>query len=229
MEPLCHRCGATLAAAETFCSNCGAPQLRIEEGIEGVEAFNAASPRPVGASEPRDPSWKDAILVAIIFAVPVGLLCSNVIPIPAGLFFPVVIGGGVGAVHLYRRRAATALLTPRVGLRIGLLLGLAAGVLSATADGLQMVVQRFALHNPAAPDKYIETLVQPFLMSFAQNPKSQAQLPDFYAALASPDGKAAVLLFSTFCTSFAILMFSSLGGALGAKFFSARRIGIRNS
>src|SRR5450432_1210828 len=107
MEPLCHRCGGNLVPVETFCSNCGAPQLRIEEGIEGVEAFNAASPRQAGGGESRDPSWKDAILAAIIFAVPVGLLCSNLLPFPAGLFFPLVIGGGVGAVNLYRRRAAT--------------------------------------------------------------------------------------------------------------------------
>ncbi|HEY0794880.1 MAG TPA: zinc-ribbon domain-containing protein [Acidisarcina sp.] len=228
MELLCHRCGATLVPAETFCPNCGAPQLRIEQGIEGVEAFNAASPRQPGI-EARDPSWKDAILAAVIFAVPVGLLDSNLVPYPPGGFFFWVVAGAIGAVNFYRRRAGTSLLNFRVGLRIGMLLGLLAGVLSATADGLLMVAQRYVFHNTATPDKDVQTLIEAFMQADAQNPQTKAQMQDFLAALPTPNGRAALVLFATFISSLGILAFSVIGGALGAKLFSARKVGMRNS
>ena len=228
MEPLCHRCGATLVPDETFCSNCGAPQLRIEEGAEGVEAFNAARPRQVGA-EAREASWKDAILAAVVFSVPVGLLSSSLLPFASNGLYLWVIAGAVAAVNLYRRRAATSRLDTKVGLRIGMLLGLLAGALSATADGVLMVVQRYALHNPATPDKSVQAMVDQFMVPYAQNPQAQIQLHDMLAALSTADGRAALVLFFAFGSSLGIFIFSLVGGAVGAKIFSIRQVGIKNS
>jgi zinc-ribbon domain len=227
MEPLCHRCGTTIVSGETFCSNCGAPQLRIEEGVEGVEAFNAVSPRQPGL-ETREPSWKDAILAPAIFAVPVGLLTSNLLPFGASAPFFFIIAGAVAAVNLYRRRARTALLNTRVGLRIGLLLGLLAGILSTTIDGVLMVLQRYLLHDPAAPDRTVQAITDIFLQPYTQNPQAAIEMHDLIGAIGTPDGKAALMLSFMIISSLGVLIFSVLGGALGARFFSARKLSLKD-
>jgi hypothetical protein len=225
MELLCHRCGATLVGDDTFCPNCGAPQLRVEEGAEGVQPFDAARPGP---SEPLDASWRDAIAAALIFAIPVGLLSSNLLPFASTGFCLWVVGGSVAAVHLYRRRAATSMLNVRVGLRIGMVLGLLAGLLAATLNGLLMVVERYLLHNNALPDKEVQTIVELFMAPYAQNVQAQAEMHDIFAALHTPDGKAALVLFYfAFSSSIGIMIFSMIGGALGAKIFSIRRVGVK--
>jgi zinc-ribbon domain len=226
MEPLCHRCGTTIVSGETFCSNCGAPQLRIEEGIEGIEAFNAASPRQPGI-ETREPSWKDAILAAAIFAVPVGLLTSNLLPFGASAPFFFIIAAAVAAVNLYRRRAATSLLNTRVGLRIGLLLGLLAGIVSSTIDGVLMVVQRYLLHDSAAPDRRVQAITDFLMQPYNQNPQAAAEMHDFVTAIVTPDGKAALMLSFVLCSALGVLIFTVLGGALGARFFSTRKLSVK--
>ncbi|HEY0758876.1 MAG TPA: hypothetical protein VGD59_06435 [Acidisarcina sp.] len=226
MELLCHRCGGTLVPHDPFCPNCGAPQLRIEEGAEGVEPFDAARADQPG-KEGREASWRDAILAGLVFSIPVGLLSSNLLPLASGLCLWVV-AGSVAAVNLYRRRAALALLNTRVGIRIGMVLGLAAALLCSTANGAMMVLERYALHRGGQPDKEVEILIAALMASYAQNPNSQATMPGFPAALISPEGRAAAMLFATFAWAASIFLFSVIGGALGAKVFSVRRMMMKN-
>ena len=225
-EPLCHRCGATLVGEDTFCPVCGAPQLRIEEGAEGAQPFNAAQPQ--GAREAGEPAWKDGILAALTLAVPVGLLSSSLLPL-AFLSSFWVMAGAVLAVNLYRRRARTALLNTRVGLRIGMVLGLVAALLTSAADGLLMAAQRYVFHDAAVPDKTVQSMIDVFKAPYAENAQAQVQLHAMFSALATPNGKAALVLFFMFSSAVSIFVFSIIGGALGAKLFSIRRISMRNS
>ena len=202
--------------------------MRIEEGAEGVEPFNSAMPRQSGAHA-ADASWRDAILAALTFAVPVGILSSGLLPFASGGLCLWVIGGAIAAVNLYRRRSTASLLDTRVGLRIGLVLGLTAGLLSSTLDGLIMVAERYVLHKGEVPDKEVQSMIELFMAPYAQNPQAQSQLRDIFAALNTGDGKAALVLFVAVSSSLGILAFSSIGGALGAKIFSIRKMGVRNS
>lgn len=229
MELLCHRCGTGVTRDDTFCAACGAPQLRIEEGVDGVEAFSSAQNQQDGRVA-GEASWRDAILAAVICAVPVGLLCSNLLPLGANLAFLLSAAAAVAAVSLYRRRAALSRLDTHVGLRIGMVSGLVLAIVSATSDGILMVVQRYVLHNGAAMDKQVQALVDPFMAAAAaQGPQSQAQMHDFLVALNTSNGRAALVFFLTVVTSLAVLAFSMVGGAIGARIFSSRRMRPRNS
>ena len=116
MNLLCHRCGATISASELFCSTCGSPQLKFaqqEEGEAGYAGVRAPGPPP----RAQGISWKDAILAALIVAVPAGLLSAvSVLSWGCCLW---VVGGAVLAIVVYHRRAPAFLLETRSGVRIG--------------------------------------------------------------------------------------------------------------
>ena len=123
MNPICHRCGATLSASELFCPNCGSPQLKFAQQEEGDSGYPSA--RPAGKpGRAQGISWKDAILAALIVAVPAGLLSAvSVLSWGCCLW---VVGGAVLAIVVYHRRAPAFLLETRSGVRIGAVAGLIA-------------------------------------------------------------------------------------------------------
>src|SRR5271170_1084243 len=143
----CHRCGSPLASPEMFCSNCGAPQLLYDaESGAGDGSGVAAAPAT------RDIHWKAAIGAAVTFAVPVGVLCSPVVPILSGGCCLWVVGGAIAAVGLYQRRAAVRTLARPVGIRIGTLIGLMAATVASAFYAGSMVFARYVLHGGDAVD-----------------------------------------------------------------------------
>src|SRR5271170_4278397 len=144
----CHRCGSPLASPETFCPNCGAPQLLYETGGDGNDG--AAE---TGVPALRDIQWSRAVGAAVTFAVPVGLLCSPVVPILSSACCFWVIGGAVAAVGLYQRRSATRILGRPVGIRIGTIIGLMAAAVATAFNAAAVVFERYILHGGEAMDK----------------------------------------------------------------------------
>ncbi|RXS97394.1 zinc-ribbon domain-containing protein [Silvibacterium dinghuense] len=210
MELICHRCGTALSASESYCPHCGSPQLRYEPADEAEEVLNA-NPQMLG----RDPGvvlWKPAITTAALVALPVGILSSL---LDFGALW--VIGGGILAVSLYRRR--TGLLPARsTGWRIGGLLGVLAAFVANAVDSLTMVLKRYALHNGAAIDRqYLELGQQMTTQMAHSNPEAAATIPWFLHFWLTPDGTAAMALMGAVGSAIAMLLFAAAGGAIGVR------------
>lgn len=216
MDPVCHRCGATLSTPELFCPHCGAPQLRFEASDE--QASNPAGTNGPSLRAGQLIDWRPAVHAALIVALPVGLLSSLLD------FGPLwVLAGGFGAVALYQRKAP-AILSARAGWRIGMLLGVLAAFLSSVVDGLSMVFERYGLHHGAAIDQRLIALTTQMTDQMAhQNPEAAQQIPWFIHFWLSPDGHAAVVLFMSAFAAAMMVAFSTIGGALGARVLGARR------
>jgi ribosomal protein L40E len=223
MSSSCHRCGATLGASELFCPNCGSPQLRFAQP-EGNES--AWSARPVGVPARQGISWKDAILAALLVAVPVGLLSAiSVLSWGCCLW---VIGGAVLAIVVYHRRAPAFLLETRSGVRIGAVAGLLAAYSSVIATAIWRMFARYVLHQGSAIDRFYESVIQQSSAFVQSNPEAQAQWHSYVQFLLSPDGRAAYTLMNAATTSLGIIVFSAIGGALGVRLLASRKTTISN-
>jgi hypothetical protein len=232
MERDCHRCGAALASPEAFCANCGAPQLRYEAGAEGVNG--AVGP---GNALHRDIQWKQAVGAAVTFAVPVGVLCSSVVPIVSDGYCLWVVAGAVGAVALYRRRSATRVLPRPVGVRIGAIIGILAAAVAAAFNAGSMLVERYVMHGGEAMDKAYQTIMEQ--ASAATAPMSAAiahvlggppaESRETLQFLLSSDGRAASALMTALMASVGMTVFSMIGGALGTRILSERSPSPRDS
>ena len=210
MEQVCHRCGATLNDSDPFCPQCGAPQLRYEAPDEP-----APSSIPLPQRTARNPNvvdWRDAILAALLMALPAGLLSSLL-----GLEALWVIAGGIATISLYRRRTGT-LPSSSMGWRIGTLLGLFAAIVAAIVDGVTLLVQRFALHQGSVLDHRYHDLGQQLTDQLTRsNPDAAAALPGFLHFWLTPDGAAAMVLINAAGLALTMLLFAAAGGALGAR------------
>lgn len=219
MDPACHRCGTALTSSdELFCPHCGAPQLRYEPADETSSAV--AMPQAAGRNL-ESGSSKAAILsaltVAALVAIPLGLLSSIY---DSGRLW--VVGGGIAAVFLYRRRV-DAVPTGRLGWRIGGLAGLLAAFFSLALFSLRSVIQHHALHRNE-PELQVHSLAQQLAAALNQASRSNPQTADAAAQLArfwlSPDGAAAMALWVAAMFTFSVVLFSAAGGAIGARIVS---------
>jgi hypothetical protein len=220
MNLLCHRCGATLSASELFCPTCGSPQLKVTPPEEEENGY-AGSRSPVALARAQGISWKDAILAALLVAVPAGLLSAvSVLSWACCLW---VVGGAVLAIAVYHRRAPTFLLETRSGVRIGAVAGLIAAYSYAIATAIWRVFARFVLHQGYAIDQFYDSVIQQSTALVQANPDAQAQWRNYVHFLMSPDGRAAYTLMNAATTSAGIILFSAIGGALGVRLLAPRK------
>lgn len=216
MDSVCHRCGTAVNSSELFCPHCGAPQLRYEPADEAAPA--PSFPTQTLGRDPGVVLWKDAITAALLVAVPVGILSSLL-----GLSVLWVTGGGIATISIYRRRTG---LPPagRTGWRIGGILGVMAAFVSTAIDSLTLVLQRYLLHDGGSIDERFHQATQQAQLVAEQmnksNPEAAAMMPWFIHFWQSPDGIAAMALMGTFLAALGMLLFSALGGALGAGIVS---------
>jgi hypothetical protein len=225
MNLLCHRCGATLSASELFCPDCGSPQLKFAQQEEADGDY--AGGRPAGTA-PRSQgiSWKDAILAALLVAVPAGLLSAvSVLSWGCCLW---VVGGAVLAIVVYHRRAPAFLLETRSGVRIGAITGLIAAYSSVIATAIWRVFARFVLHQGNAIDQFYTSVIQQSTALAQANPDTEAQWRTIVHFLLSPDGRAAYTLMNAATTSLGIILFSAIGGALGVRLLAPRKGALGN-
>ena len=220
MSLICHRCGAGLSAAELFCPNCGSPQLKFAQQEEGESAGDRG---PGTVARTPGISWRDAILAALLVAVPAGLLSSiSVLSWGCCLW---VVGGAALAIVVYHRRAPSFLLETRSGIRIGAIAGVIAAYSSVIATAAGRLFARYVLHQGYAIDQFYEAVIQQSTALVQVNPEAQAQWRLYVHFLSSPDGRAAYTLMNAATTSLGIVLFSAFGGALGVRLLAARKLG----
>lgn len=220
MDSLCHRCGNALRESEVFCAHCGAPQLVVEPG----EAGAAAEPALRLQSDARGMRWRQAILSALLMAVPLGLFSGLV-----ATSLIIVLCAGALTMWLYRRRAAGAI-DGRLGWRIGSILGAAAALLACGSYAIRMIIERYAMHGGGVIDSeyqvYAHQILDMWNKASAQqgaSPEEAAHMMKIVAGFVlSPDGHAALQLMTAATMGAGILLFAALGGALGGWWQSTR-------
>jgi len=229
MDLVCHRCGTALNSPdELFCPHCGAPQLRYEPGDEPVTSVAPSQQTMSGRLDLV--SWKAAIVSALIIAalvsIPVGLLSTIY---DFSLIW--VVGGGIAAVSLYRRRVGVPP-SGRMGWRIGGLLGLLASFLSVAIFSARSVIQRYALHS-SQPELQIHSLAQQIATAAGQtsysNPQTAAAAAYLVHFWLSPDGAAAIVLGTAATFAICMVLFAAAGGAIGARIASIGKRAQRSS
>jgi hypothetical protein len=221
----CHRCGSPLATPETFCPNCGSPQLLYDSSGDVANGSTGVAPPAL-----RNVDWKQAIGAAVTFAVPVGLLCSSVVPVLASGCCLWVLAGSIAGVWLYQRRSGTRALPRPVGMRIGTILGLIASAIAAAFNAGATVFVRYVLHGGDAMEKAFQTsMEQGSMMASQLMSASPDQAKEAMRFWLSPDGRAAATLLTAAMFSIGITVFSTIGGALGTRIFSGPNPSVSNS
>jgi hypothetical protein len=219
MEVHCHRCGSTLGSEDTFCSTCAAPQLRIDLPEE-PEITTLASER-VHPLDRRGTDWQKALRVALIIALPVGVLTALPGVSLGSLFW--IVGGAATAVVLYSRRKPGAPLDGRGGFRLGALTGLFAAYISTAMIGVLLLLERYSLHlGPAIDREYAQRVEQSTAM-VRTTAETEAQVRACLHFLLTPDGRAGASLASAALTALMTVLLAGLGGILGVRYFARRR------
>lgn len=230
MDLVCHRCGSVLNSPdELFCPHCGAPQLRYEPADDPMESPAPSQHTTSGRLDLV--SWKAAIVSALVIAalvsIPVGLLSTIY---DFSLLW--VVGGGIAAVSLYRRRVGVPP-SGRMGWRIGGLLGLLAAFLSVAIFSVRSVIQRYALHS-SEPELQVHSLAQQIAAAAAKqtsysNPQTAAAANYLVQFWLSPDGAAAIVLGTAATFALCMVLFAAAGGAIGARIASIGKRAQRSS
>jgi hypothetical protein len=223
MEITCTRCHQAVEAENCYCPTCGLPQLKYSaENVPGQAP-------PERWTEPvRDAStveWKRALPMAVMLAVPAGLLSSGVSPMSGfGMFW--MAAAAAWAVALYLRSQRPAWITVGAGARIGLVTGLLGGWMAFAVSGGQLFVQRVVLHQGSQMDSEWKTTVdagdqmtQQIISGMGPSFVAQEQVnrEQNRAMMLSPFGRAGWEAFGLVSGTGFLILFAIAGGALGAR------------
>src|SRR5208283_2112655 len=102
--------------------------------------------------------WKPALRLALLLAVPAGMLCSLLSPV--GIFGMFLMAAtSVWVVALYMRGQRPAWITIGAGARIGLVTGVVGGWTAAAMTGISLYAMRYWLHRGNVFDNFWQNLV----------------------------------------------------------------------
>jgi len=214
MDHPCHKCGHSIEDGKAFCSECGAPQIRVampEVPEQLTPASDGAMPvlgrdvapvfpgTPAGALPVRlSPTMQSCALAAAV-AVGLTLLGLNA--------FVAALSTGFLAVVFFRRRGPGTALRAAAGARLGALSGLMFFGAATILQTLAVAV----LHKGA---EIRGEMIDKFQQAAARYPGPELQpLLDF---VKSPNGFAFMMVVSLIVGCVALIVLGSLGGALGA-------------
>ncbi len=218
MEHPCHQCGATVEEGTPFCKQCGAPQIRVDADAGATPPLPPGTPgqlqppaQPVplapGQAPPGRIDWSRAFPAALI----AGVLLAVCWIVPWATFCLWTIAGGALAVALYQRRRP-APVTTGMGARLGAVTGLLGFVVFALAVSLEILATRGGRLRAA--------LTQVFEQAAARDSNPAAQ--EMIQKLSSPQGIALLVTIGLIVLLAAFLIFSAIGGAIGAALFRTR-------
>ncbi len=223
MEITCNRCHQIVPVDSCYCPACGLPQLvySSEEGPGPVQTDHwAGALHDAGTVE-----WKPALRVALMLAVPTGLLSCGESPVALlSLFW--MAAAAAWAVTLYSRKQKPAWVTMGAGARIGLVTGLLAGGFAFVASGVALYTMRFAFGQGKQFDEPWQALVAQMAQQWQQmSPDAQtaSTLKSFASWLLSAEGRAGSVLGGLVVLELALLAFAAAGGAIGARLMARSR------
>lgn len=221
MEITCTRCHETVLADNRYCAACGLPQLVYSNGAVPGQA------QPVEwADALRDASmvdWKTALRVALMLAIPAGLLSSGLSPVGRFEVFWVA-AAAAWAVVLYVRSQRPAWITIGAGARIGLVTGLLGAWAAAATMSVSLFAMRFFFHQGKVFDDFWQ--IQVSEKASQQWAAAGIDAQTILAAktlLNSPEGRGGVTLSIMLFLVLALVVFATAGGALGARLMGRTR------
>jgi hypothetical protein len=166
-------------------------------------------------------AWRHALLAALFLAIPAAVLTFSVLPV--GLLWTVM--AAAWAVTTYARRTRTGHLSMGIGARIGLLTGLFVSWLTAAFFGTGLWVSRFVLHQGGQWDSLWQSQVEKSFDNtriVAQMGAANVQAIQLNQAMRSfflsVDGRAGVPLSGIVLVGAFVVVFATVGGAVGARF-----------
>jgi hypothetical protein len=229
MEISCRRCHQDVLDECCFCSTCGLPQLMYAADAPAGQAQPEHwddSVRDAGSVE-----WKSALRMALMFALPAGVLCSLPAPVGSlGIFW--MASAAAWTVMLYVRSQRPAWITTGAGARIGLVTGLLSSWLAFVAGSCALFAQRFLFHQASQLDANwkanvaaSQQLTQQWTASLASADAAQTQAAhaQIEAFMLTPTGHAGIAAFGLASNSLFLLVFAIAGGALGARMLARTR------
>jgi len=217
MDHPCYKCGHSIEDGKPFCSQCGAPQIRVampeplapamaeDVSSNDVPAFSLDPPRVLGPLSASALStgieWPRALRACAIAALISALVMAF------GLIVPVlaVLGAGFLAVTLYHRRNPAWSVNARSGAQVGAVCGLLFFGISAIFETLAVAL----FHTgDQVRQKMLEALQQ--AASRSADPQVQAA----FGRLKTPEGLAAMLVLGMVVLFLVAIAAGSLAGAL---------------
>ncbi len=204
MEHSCYKCGATIDEGIAFCPHCSAPQIRVA-GIETAASIDVTADVPHSiASSTTAIYWPQALPAAAV----AGLVAAVLALVPLGGFGLGTLSAGFLSVLLYRRRNAVFNPTAGAGAKLGALSGALAFAFLTVFLAL-----RAAFFNTSAQIR--QTMIEAVEQSAARSssPQQAQQALEF---LRTPAGFAVMLVVGLITMFVIFLIFSSVGGAIGA-------------
>ncbi len=229
MDITCTRCHQAVQAENCYCPYCGLPQLVYE--ADGSAGPGEQEPLNETVQDASCVAWKPALRVAMLLAVPAGLLSSGVSPLGfLGLAW--AAAAAAWAVTLYARSQRAVWITIGAGARIGLVTGMLAAWLAFSVSGGALFVQRYVLHHAGQIDSEWKTRVgmsqqvtQQWTSGLgpADPAQAQAQRGQVESWMLSPWGHAGIEAFGFATNGLLLLFFATGGGALGARWLARAR------
>jgi len=194
-----------------FCPQCNAPQIR-------VAVQEMAPPPPTLAGHPVPPESSSSSSAASSTSIDwpqafsaaswAGLIAALALMVPLGGFILATLAAGTLSVLLYRRRRPNTNFTAGMGARLGAVSGLIGFAVSAVLLAVSVVL----FHTGSELRGLVLDAIQ---QQAARNPAPEAQqVLQFFK---SPEGFAVIMIAGLAMMFLAVLIFSSLGGALGAS------------
>lgn len=212
-----------------FCPHCGAPQIRVAAPEPDTTSPPSLSDQPLpppavdnrlwGAphslSQPTEPiHWNQVWQGALLAGVGAALLSS--LPFLAfGSILWLFLAGAM-TVSMYRRRVPAAVIRPGTGMRIGALAGVFAFIITAIMSTVLFTTE----------GEQLRSLMQDQMrasMEKASDPRSAEVMQQFINKLGTPEGLATVFLWVLVVIAVVFVLFSAVGGALGASFSSRKQ------
>jgi hypothetical protein len=210
VEHLCHRCGASVSDNAPFCSQCGAPQIRVSIGQpdspQGPAQGSAPPVVPVSLAS-RRVIWSAAFSRTIIAAVlgTVLLVLFQFLLPPFLVLILLVPFTGAIAVWLYRSR--DPLVSAGKGFRVGMVAGFMLFLLNAVLGVVAFFLNRVEVVN---------TMKQQFEIaaSRAADPNAQQMLRNLAER---PDAMLTFVVFGAMLTMIIFVIFCGIGGAIAGR------------
>ena len=236
METTCQRCHEVLRNEDRYCPVCGLPQLTYVAGDGSVVAGDSTAQGNNSTSSGLSGSatgiiWRPALKVALMLAIPAGVLCSGITPIGPSLGLLWIGGAAAWAVGLYFKRAQPGWLSTGAGARIGLVTGLIASWFAISVSGIDLWVGRFVLHQGGQMDSLWTEQANSSLQMNQQMttvmgltaPQAAESMQFLRSVMFSPEGRAGVMVWTLILAAMFLVCFATIGGAVGARLLAQPR------